>query len=98
MEAVTAKQEEIDTKFKLLEITNKRTNHILESGRVRDLNKHLNVLEKKLYELEEYKTTMIETKVAGKEEEGDVKKWISEFDKKNGRVRNSYRRTFKQAP
>ena len=82
MASVADKQEQIDTNLRLLKITNKKTERILESGRVRDIQKQLNVLEKTLNELDELKNTMLKAKFAVKEDEGDVENWASELEDK----------------
>jgi hypothetical protein len=82
MESIAQKIKAIEAKFKLLDMTNNLSKNVLQSTRIRDIKRHLDIFESRLTELYELKTTVQEDKLVAGEEDEEVEAWGLGFNER----------------
>ena len=74
--------QKIETKFRLVTLAENECTHILQRNKIKELEKHIAVMESKSNEIRDLKLTVQEIRLEKDESVKDVEKWSTELQKR----------------
>ena len=74
--------QKIETKFRLLELGEIECTCILQKNKIKEVEKHLAVMESRLDEIRDLKSTVQEIRLEKEESVKDVEKWSTKLEKR----------------